>query len=292
MKEILKSLVLLLPNKWQVWLNVKVRVGYFPNLNHPKSFNEKVQHRKLYDHNPLFVICSDKYAVREYVREKIGEEYLIPLLYVGDSISESDLQAIDCDYVAKTTHDSGGIAIVKQGDKVDLTVIVKTLKKSLGHDFGKQVMEPWYSKIKAKIIVEKMLKNEAGNSPDDYKFHVFNDGKGNKKVLLAVDYDRFSDDQSRTFYDENGNILPFGSEYKNKFTPLRRIENFNKLISLAKQLAEDFEYVRVDFYIVKETIFFGELTFAPGSGYTVFSERKYDFELGSFWKLRNNLGKS
>lgn len=286
MKEILKSLVLFLPIKWQIFINFKVRIGYFPHLYKPRSFDEKIQYRKLFDKNPLFVTCSDKYAVRDYVKNKIGEQYLIPLLYVADDITKEDLEKISCDFVAKTTHDSGGIAIVKQTAPVDFDKVVKGLRKSLQHDFGKETTEPWYSKIQPKIIVEKMIKDENGNSPSDYKFHVFNEKNGDCKVILGVDYDRGTQFHTRTYYDENLNILPFSTIYNNEFRTIKNSPHLEQMLALSKKLAVDFTYVRVDLYLTKDRVYFGELTFAQASGFNKFNERKYDFELGSYWNLK------
>jgi hypothetical protein len=282
MKKQLKFLLLLFPKKFQIWVNFRIRVGYYPNFRLPKSFNEKIQHRKLYDKNPLYIICSDKLAVREYVKDKIGEKYLIPLLYLGDKISKADLKKFDCDYVVKTTHNSGGICIVKQAQSIDYSEIETSINKSLQTDFGVLTDEPWYSSIIPRVIVERMLKDESGNSPPDYKFHVFN-CKGDQKLILQVDYDR-NGDHNRTFYDESFNILPFSLKYKNLYKQINKVSQLKSMVEVAKKLSSDFDYVRVDLYWNDCEIFFGELTFAAESGFGRFNEKFYDFYVGSMWK--------
>ncbi|BCE00394.1 ATP-grasp fold amidoligase family protein [Marinicellulosiphila megalodicopiae] len=292
MKELLKLAVTKLPNKWQVYLNFRVRVGYFLSLKNPKGFNEKIQHRKLYDNNPLFTLCSDKLLVRQYVKDKIGEQYLIPLLYSGDNISISTLKSIESDYVVKTTHDSGGLCVVDKNKTNNYQQIKQILDRSLAHDFGKQVTEPWYSKIEPKIIVEKMLKGKDGGVPKDFKFHVYTKN-GKQKIILNVDYDRFTDEHSRTYYDEELNILPFTwSCEKNYFKELKEVANYQQMLSLVKKLAEDFDYVRVDLYNVDGQIYFGELTFAPGSGFEPYCDKKYDFMLGDYWDYPKSKSKA
>lgn len=285
MKEFLKLLVSFLPIKLQTYINFPIRMGYFPRLNNPRSFNEKVQYRKLYQNNPNFVICSDKYEVRDFVANRIGEEFLIPLMYVGDDITEEYLNSLNTGYVVKTTHDSGGVSIVRAGEKPNYRDIVSRTRESLKRDFGKLVHESWYSDIKPKVIIEQMLQDGNGNPPSDFKFHVFNQKDGSDLIFLAIDYDRFTDRQSRSFYNEKGELLPFGSEFKNKCKPLGNVKNLSQMFSLARELSKGFDYVRVDLYNVDGQIFFGELTFAPGSGYTLFTERKYDFDFGNHWQL-------
>ncbi|BCE00393.1 ATP-grasp fold amidoligase family protein [Marinicellulosiphila megalodicopiae] len=281
MKYVLKKIVTFLPNKWQIFLNFKMRVGYFPSLNNPKSFNEKIQHRKLNDNNPLFPICSDKLKVRDYVSEKIGAQYLIPLLFDGNDISIEQLKNIEGDYVVKTTHDSGGVFVVEKSQENDFNQIKKGLDKSLQHDFGKEVSEFWYSKIQPKIIVEKMLKDKEGSVPKDYKFHVFKNNN-QTRIYLQIDYDRFTT-HNRSLYDENLNLIPISWHKQNNFIELQKTKNHETMLNLVKQLAVDFNYVRVDLYNVDGQIYFGELTFAAESGFGRFSDKKFDFELGNYW---------
>ncbi|GGB75169.1 ATP-grasp fold amidoligase family protein [Shewanella inventionis] len=284
MKQILKKLLLLFPIKIQIFFNFRARNGYFPNFKKPKSYNEKVQFRKLFDNNPLFVTCSDKYKVRGYVEAKVGKDYLIPLLYVGENISEKVLRNIEKNFVVKTTHDSGTVIIIKKNDEVDYKFVVDSITKSLGYDFGKLVHEPWYSKIEPKVIIEEMLQGENGSVPNDYKFHVFNRKNESPKVILGVDFDRFTKNQSRSFFDESGRQLDFEIDYPNLKKERPNIDNLDEMFRIAKALSEDFDYVRVDLYSVNNKIYFGELTFAMASGFAIFRTKEQDFEFGKFWE--------
>jgi len=282
-KELLRFFVSLLPLKIQIKLRGYYHLGYWLNLSEPKTFNEKIQQRKLLPVNQLFVICSDKKNVRDYVSEKIGQEYLIPLLYAGVSITTNQLKGFGPGIVAKATHDSGNVHIIKD-ISVNYEEIYQELTSGFQIDYGKKSHELWYSDIVPHIIVEKLLVNKQGGLPEDYKFHVFNDD-GQFKVVLQVDYDRFSD-HSRSFYNENLDLLPFSIKFQN-YQKCLDIEKSTvlKMFELAKLLGSDFNYVRVDLYNVDGVIYFGELTFAHGGGYEKVVPRKYDLILGNYWQL-------
>ncbi|MEJ2764611.1 ATP-grasp fold amidoligase family protein [Photobacterium sp. MCCC 1A19761] len=274
----------MLPQKLHIWLRFRYHVGYFPSFKNPRSYNEKLQLRKLYDKNPLFPICSDKLAVRDYVTEKVGSQYLVPLLYEGEDINKEVLESLHEDYVVKPTHDSGSACIVQQKDHPDLNAVVSKIRQALNNDFGTDTLENWYSDIKPRVLIEKMLKNADGKSPDDFKFHVFN-SDGECKVIFSVDYDRHKN-HSRTFYNEDLEVLPFSAgECANYFLPIEHLDNYEEMLDVVKKLAADFDYVRVDLYNLDGKIYFGELTFAPQSGFLNFSDFESDYQLGSYWKM-------
>ena len=130
----------------------KKYLGYEIDFNkEPETFNQKIQFRKLYDNNPLYSICSDKYRVREYVKEKIGEEYLVPLYLVTDKLTEEQWDKLPNSFVAKANHDSGTVKIVKDKNKVDKKKIIKELNMSLKFDYGVLSMEKYYSDIPRKL---------------------------------------------------------------------------------------------------------------------------------------------
>ena len=142
----------------------------------PKTFSEKVQFRKLYDDNPLYAICADKYKVREYVNEKIGERYLIPLYLVTDKLTEKQWDELPNEFVIKTNHDSGTVKIIKNKSEVNKKKIIMELNHRLKLDYGILSLEKYYSKIPRRIIVEKFMTNIGSKDLRDYKFFCF-DGK-------------------------------------------------------------------------------------------------------------------
>ncbi|MCU4674238.1 hypothetical protein N7931_01215 [Catenovulum sp. 2E275] len=257
---------------------------YWPNIAHPKTFSEKIQHRKFFGNQPLYSICADKFAVREYVKTKVGEQYLVPLIDVVEQPEQLNYQQYGDQFVIKTTHDSGGVYIYRNG-QFDKNNVIGRIKKSLLKDTGILRDEPWYSAIKPKIMVESLLQTSSGELPSDYKFHMFNQGD-DIEFFLQVDYDR-DGDHHRSIYDSAKQLINLSIKTKSKNKPLAKLDNYDEMVWVAKQLAADFDYVRVDLYNFDGKIYFGELTFAHGSGFRRFKPAHYDKEWGQLWKSVN-----
>lgn len=252
----------------------KKHLGYEIDFNkEPETFNQKIQFRKLYDNNPLYSICADKYRVREYVKEKIGEEYLIPLYLVTDKLTEEQWEKLPNSFVAKANHNSGPVQIVKDKSKANKKEIIRELNNQLKIDYGILSMEKYYSDIPRKIIVEKYLKDNI----EDYKFNCFN----NKKIILervtkASELSNMYNPYSwEKFNFTTGNIIDKRVYEKPK--------NFEKMLEIVKELSQDFEYVRVDLYNVDGKIYVGELTFCESSGFGKFTQEEWDYKFGNYW---------
>jgi hypothetical protein len=285
MKKELRKLFKFLSAETHAKYRCYKRLGYWPNFKTPTTFNEKIHYRKF--HMPRESSYGDfvcKYKVREFIRSKLGEEYLIPLLYVGDTVTESQLRELGDDIVIKTSHDSGTVHIVSKNSDINYKDILRDLDKSLHKRFGKETSEWWYNDCDPKIIVEKKLKGSGDQPPKDYKFHVFRHDE-DIKIILQVDYDRFSG-HHRTLYNEKGEVLDVSIKENNKFIEFESPSNFNEMLSVATKLSEGFDYVRIDLYSVGDAIFFGEMTFAPGGGFQWFLPAKYDEIWGSYWQLK------
>lgn len=268
-------------------IKFKKRLGYDIEFNKtPETFNQKIQFRKLYDHNPLYSICADKYRVREYVKEKIGEEYLIPLYLVTDKLTEEQWSQLNAPFVIKPNHDSGTVEIVKDKNKVNAQKVITDINRFLKIDYGKISLEKYYTDIKErKIIVEKYLKDNI----EDFKFHVFN-MENETKIFIQIDRDRFQG-HKRNIYDENFNKLDFkyvqGYEFfENDIKKEVSEEILAKMKELVKKLSQGFEYVRVDLYNVDGKIYFGEMTFCPESGFGDINPVEWDYKLGSYWNQK------
>lgn len=259
-------------------LSMCLRIGYWPDINNPRSFNEKVMHRKLFTNNSLFSTVSDKYTVREYVRNKYGKQILTRVHQsVRDpgAISFNDLPN---EFVIKPTHGSGWVYIVEDKSKESFEEIKSKCQNWLSQSYGETKGEYWYSNIEPRIIIEERLKDSDGSTPPDYKYFVFH----GEVRYIQVDYDRFSD-HSRRFYDRNWNPQDF--ELKFPLGPKTdEPEQLDKMIEIAETLGDDFDFVRVDLYEIDgNKVVFGEITLAPGSGGEKFNPREYDFEFGSYW---------
>ena len=257
----------------------KKELGYEIDFNkEPETFNQKIQFRKLYDNNPLYSICADKYRVREYVKEKIGEEYLIPLYLVTDKLTEEQWDKLPNSFVAKANHNSGPVQIVKDKSKVDKKKIIKELNNQLEIDYGIISMEKYYSDIPRKIIVEKLLIGKDNEIPEDYKFHCFKE-----KIIIQVDKNRYRE-HTQDFFDEYWNKLNLKCISENSKEEIKKPGVLLEAIAICKKLLEDFEYVRVDIYIIENKIYFGELTFAPWSGSVSFKPYEMDIKFGEYWE--------
>lgn len=257
------------------------------NLKNPQTLTEKIQWKKVYDKNPIYTLCTDKYAVRNYIANKIGKDYLIPLRLDTLHITKEVLSNLKPPFIIKSNHGSGKVIIIKNKNEIDQKIIDEC-NNWLKNNFYFVSKEWQYKKIKPRILVEKLLVDEKGSIPDDYKFHCFN----GKVEFIGVHTDRFGD-HKLTFFNKNWKILPFTWCGEKNRKPLYKInnkipkpKNLNEMIYVAEKLSKDFDYVRVDLYSLNKKVFFGELTFTPGSGFGKFFPEKYDKIFGKKLKLK------
>ncbi len=261
---------------------------YIPNVNKPKTYNEKINYRKKNFKNPLFSLCSDKVAVKDYVEKKVSKDIVIPNLFIGESVSLEVVKKLLLEhesFLLKANHNSGPVYSLssEMSDNI-LRDACDDINRQLSIDFGKYQNEHWYSNIKPKVLIEKRIYPEKGERDlKDYKFHVFKRADGSLKILLHVDFDR-SNNHNRSFFDEDLNWLPFSTYVPSIHTKMIRPKNYDVMLDIVKKLSEPFSYVRVDLYNVDGYIYFGELTFAPGSGLSPFTSKGYDLWMGNLWE--------
>lgn len=254
------------------------------NLNSPKTFNEKIQWLKLNDKNPKYPIYVDKYKVRDIIKNKLGEEYLIPLLGVWDKPEDIDYGSLPNEFVLKCNHNSGlGMCICKNKDKIDIKEIQKKLKRGLKENYYYNCREWPYKNIPHKIIAEKFMKNNNDNrSLIDYKFMCFN---GEPRCILCVT-DRFDQEGEKiTFFDMNWKILPIKRKVPITNKKINKPLNFDKMVKFAKILSKNTTFIRVDFYEINGELYFGELTLYPGGGFEKFYPEEADYILGEWLHL-------
>lgn len=261
----------------------KLYVGYSLRLDNPQTFNEKIQWIKLYDRKELYTILVDKYKVRSYVADKIGNEYLIPLLGVWDTAEKIDFDSLPAKFVLKCNHNSGvGLYICKDKTKMSPEAVRKGLKKGIKQDYYLLTREWAYKNVPRRIIAEKYMENSSGEELMDYKLMCFN----GKVKCSFVCSDRFSEDGLKvTFFDNDWNVLPFERHYPRSNKKIEKPQNFEKMIELAEVLAKDIPFVRVDFYEIDGKIYFGELTLYPGNGMEEFTPETMDYEMGKMLRL-------
>lgn len=261
----------------------KSRQGKSLDWNNLQTYNEKMQWAKLYDDDPRKVICADKYAVRKWVSDKIGEEYLIPLLGVWNKYSDIKFTDLPEQFVIKTNHGSNDVVIVRAKSKMTLSEKISMRRKidiSMKTDYGTRFCEMHYSNIPAKIIAEEFI--DSGNQElQDYKFLCFN----GVPYFCWVDVNRFSN-HKRNVYDLNWKLQDWNQrDYGNSDELIERPVNFDKMVEIAKKLSEGFSHVRVDLYNIQGKIYFGEMTFTNGSGFEPINPDSADMMLGDLWKL-------
>lgn len=261
----------------------KKRVGREVDLEDPVKFNDKLQWLKLNWYDTLAVKCSDKYRVRDYVREKIGAEYLNELYGVYDSVEEIDFNKLPKSFVLKATHGSGFNIICKNKNEINLHKEAKEMKRWLKINFFWQSREWVYKDIEPKIICEKYLKDKNNKPPNDFKIFCFN---GEPK-LIQVDFNKFSSPRRNIYeYNSGWDFVDAEVEYPNiPDVNITNLKNLDKMLELSKILSNDFPHVRVDLYNIDGEIIFGELTFFHGSGMRSSRPEELKIKMGSWLKL-------
>ncbi len=276
-KKIIKKLTRLLPDKTYIRLKYFSHFKKFPNLKNPQTFNEKLQWLKLHDRNPEYTKMVDKYEVREYIKEKIGEEYLIPLLGVWDSFDEIDFGKLPDQFVLKCTHDSGGLVICKDKEKLDIGKAKEKINASLKNNYYWDGREWPYKNVKPRIIAEKYMVDESGTELKDYKIFCF-DGEP-KVMFIATDRPH---DTRFDFFDMEFNHLPFTNGHPNADRELKKPDGFEEMIELSRTLSKGIKQSRIDFYDINGKVYFGEITFFHWSGLIPFEPEEWDYTLGSY----------
>lgn len=279
------SLRLVLGRYLYTWLRFVITHRYIPNFKHPRSMNEKIIHRKFYDDPKKYSKYTSKYTVREYVKEAIGEEYLIPLYKAKSFITPADFDELPDSFVIKTSNGGGGnnVQIVKNKADLNLQDVCNRFNNYLKIKAGKGTDELFYDLEEPLILFEKLLLDTTGSIPPDYKFNIIKT-ESEPYIFIQVDEDRFTTHR-RSFFDELENRLPWcwNGNYQEVSSGFPLPANLPEMCNIAKVLAAPFSYVRVDLYTDGRNIYFGELTFCQGSGFEAFTEKKVDFELGALW---------
>lgn len=257
------------------------KLGYWPHLKNPRSFNEKICYTKVYNTPANAVVLADKWGVREHIKARIGETYLNKVYFVGDDADKIPFEDLPEKFVIRITHSSNSTILVHDKSKEDLEAIKAKCREKLKEPFGAFTNEHWYTRMQPKVMVEELLEDPRYGIPQDYKFYVFN---GKVKVVL-VQTERFRNDSAR-YYAPDWTPYEFTRGY-----PLSPVlpppANLQEMIALAEKLSDNLDFVRVDFYSINNDteIRFGEITFAPSAGWGPFTPRSADFELGAMWTM-------
>lgn len=256
--------------------------GYKLDLRNPQTYNEKLQWLKLYDRKPEYTQMVDKVEAKKIVAGIIGEEHIIPTLAVYNRVEDIDFDELPDQFVLKCSHDSGGIVVCHDKNKLDKNSAIQGLRKGLKKNYFYQNREWPYKNVKPRIIAEKYMTDD-GKELKDYKFFCFN---GEPKIMFIAT-DRFNKEEETKFdfYDMNFCHLPFTNGHPNSLKHIEKPLGFEKMKELAAKLSQNITHVRVDFYDINGIVYFGEMTFFHWSGFVPFEPEEWDAKLGDLIKI-------
>ena len=275
-----------LPDKLLTQSLFYLKMGKKLNLKDPKTFNEKLQWLKLYDRNPLYTTLVDKYAVKKYIADTIGEEYVIPTLGVWKRFEDINFDKLPDRFILKATHDSGTYKVCRDKKTFDYETARALFRKKLRQDYYVYTREFPYKAVKKQIIAEELLQTADNTLPVDYKFFCF-DGKADC-VMVCVG--RGTGKTRFYFFDKDWNLLrlnPAGIAAAEDFT-LPKPAKINEMFDLAEKLSQGIPFVRIDLYCENDKIYFGEFTFYPSAGFDKNLLPETDLLLGSKINLRSS----
>lgn len=261
----------------------KCYMGRTLDLENPKTYNEKLQWLKINERRPEFTMMVDKYKVRNYIKQVLGEEYLIPLLGVWDEPDEIDFNSLPDQFVLKCNHNSGrGMYICTNKKELDVRSVKKNLEKGLKEEYYYAGREWPYKDVPKKIIAEKYMIDPVTKDLMDYKFYCFN---GQVKFVM-INSDRNSDQPTKAdYFDRSFNWLDFRWGYEHSHIKPEKPHDFEKMIEIAEKLSQNMKHVRIDLYYCANKIYFGEITFFDGSGFDKIEPLEWDYRIGSWIEL-------
>ena len=260
----------------------RIRMNKNLDLENPKTYNEKLQWLKLYDRKDIYTKMVDKYESKKIVSQIIGEEYIIPTLGVWDKFDEIEFEKLPKKFVLKCTHDSGGLVICEDKDKLNYKQARKKIEKSLKRNYYLASREWPYKNVKPRIIAEKYMVDESGYELKDYKFFCFN---GNPRLMFIASDRQGGSETKFDFYDMDFNLLPFTNGHPNSGKKLDKPDNLDDMKKIAAKLSKDIPQVRVDLYSINGKIYFGEMTFFHWGGMIPFEPEEWDLKIGQLIDL-------
>ena len=259
----------------------RLRVGHWPRLDKPVTYNEKIHWLKLHYRQPRLAPLIDKYEVKTLVAKLIGSKHVVPTLGVWDSAADIDFDSLPDEFVLKCTHDSGSAIIVRDKNALDIRATRRLIGKALRRDFYFTHREYLYHLIKPRVIAEPFLNDGGRETPVDYKFYCFD---GQVKMIM-VERNRHTGGNI-TFYDPLFNPLPFTrTNHPPEAGATNPPAHLTMMTDMACKLSVGFPHVRVDFYHINGKVYFGELTFTPAGGCGRFEPEEWDTTIGTWLQL-------
>lgn len=265
--------------------------GYDLNIENPKSLNEKLQWLKINDIRDIYTVLADKYGAREYIKNNFGEDILVPLLFETKNYKDLKPENLPNEpFIIKANHDSGSFVIVRDKKDINWKKVRTDFRWWLSKNYYWIDREFQYKNIEPRIIIEKLLLDKNGKIPNDYKLHCINGEV--EFIYVAVEREGVN---KRNIYDVNWNTLPFS--WANKFKDPSKLKgddidppaSLERMISISKEVAKLYAYVRVDFYDVDGKLYFGEVTQCHGGGFDRMLPREWDYKYGEKLKINKSL---
>ena len=252
------------------------------NLRKPVTYNEKLQWLKLHDRKDIYTTMVDKYEVKKYISNIIGEEYIIPTIGIYDKFDDIEFDKLPNQFVMKCTHDSGGLVICKDKNNFNIKKAKKIICKSLKENYYYQGREWPYKNVKPRIIIEEYMEDMQLHELRDYKFFCFN---GKVQLMFVASNRQGNGETYFDFFDMNYNHLDIINGHPNANLPPEKPKKFSKMLKMAEKLSKSIPHVRIDFYEVNGKIFFGEFTFYHWSGFVPFKPEEWDKKIGDMIDL-------
>ena len=278
--RLIRRMTLFVPDRVMISLDYYRFFKKFPNLKNPRTFNEKLQWLKLYDRKPEYTQMVDKYETKKYVAERIGEEYVVPCYGVWDSFDEIPFDKLPDQFVLKCTHDCGGLVICRDKKNLDMAAARKKINESLKCNYYLYSREWPYKNVKPRVLAEQYLEDTVGDALTDYKFFCFN---GEAKIMY-ISKDKGMEPRT-DFFDMQFEHLPITARDPNAEQTPKKPVRFDEMREIANILSKNIPHLRVDFYLVKDKIYVGEMTFYHMSGHIPIKPHKWNEKMGDWLQL-------
>jgi len=265
--------------RYRVHKQFRLHLGKDGDFENPRTHQEKVQFRKIYGNHPFYARVSDKYRVREYVEQRIGTRYLIPLLAAHDRLEGRHFDSLPERFIIKANHGCKWHQVVRDKRALDIPATVKRFNKYMRARYGSTSGERHYRFIKPKIVIEELLESHTGGCPWDYSFFAYNSPAG-----FDYNYAIVAPDGRGACYTKEGELL-VSKVPEAELAPHLNPANFSEMVDVVRALSVDFDFVRVDLYNARNQVYFGELTCTPHQGYGRIAEPRRQKLRDDMWHL-------
>ena len=263
-----------LPDKLYLSVIWKMLMGYELDWNNPRTFNEKLQWLKVHDHNPLYTTLVDKYRVKQWVADRIGQEYVIPTLAVFASADDINPDTLPEQFVLKCNHDSGSILICRDKSTFDMDAAKTKLAKGLERNFYREAREWAYKNVPRLVFAEKYMENPLSKDLLTYKFLCFS---GEPYIMYVTVK---NENVFENYYDMDFEPLDIHRKWPNSQYPIPKPTCWEDMKRVARELSQGLNHVRLDLYEVNGQVYFSEYTFYDWGGLFTFTPDVWDQRLG------------